>query len=50
MTRAQKLIAIIVLAALLAGSMLVLTEGWMRFTAAFVVAAFARAIWVVPMR
>jgi hypothetical protein len=50
MTRTQKLIAIAVLAALLAGSLFVLKEGWMQFTAAFVVAAFARAIWVAPMR
>lgn len=50
MTRTQKLIAIAVLAVLLAGSMVVLNEGWMRFTAAFIVAAFARAVWVVPMR
>lgn len=50
MTRNQKLIALAVLALLLLGSMLVLTEGWMRFTAAFIVAAFVRAIWVAPMR
>jgi hypothetical protein len=50
MTRNQKLLAIAVLALLLAGSMVVFTEYWMRFTAAFVVAAFARAIWVAPMR
>lgn len=50
MTRAQKLVAIAVLAALLAASLVVLQEAWMQFTAAFIVAAFARAIWVAPMR
>ncbi len=50
MTRTQKLIAIAVLAALLVGSFFVLKEAWMQFTAAFVVAAFARAIWVAPLR
>lgn len=50
MTRAQKLVAIAVLAALLGASLFVLSEAWMRFTAAFVVAAFARAIWLAPLR
>lgn len=50
MTRNQKLIAIAVLALLLLGSIFVLPEAWMQFTAAFVAAAFARAIWVAPLR
>jgi uncharacterized membrane protein YbaN (DUF454 family) len=50
MTRTQKLIGIAVLAALLAASFFLVEEYWVRFTAAFVVAAFARAIWVAPMR
>jgi hypothetical protein len=50
MTRTQKLIAFVVLAVLLAGSLVLFTEGWIRFTVAFVAAAFARAIWVIPQR
>ncbi|NTU81978.1 MAG: hypothetical protein HGA45_21805 [Chloroflexales bacterium] len=50
MTRIQKAIAMTLLTAVLVGALLAFTEGWMRFTSAFIYAAFARAILTVPER
>lgn len=50
MTRVQKIIALALLTLVLIGALLAFTEGWMRFTSAFIYAAFARAIWTVPER
>ena len=41
---------LVVLTGLLVAALLALSEGWMRFTAGFVYAAFARAILVLPER
>lgn len=48
MTRAKKIITLSALAIACFATMTVFTEYWMRFTAVFVFAAVARAVWTAP--